>query len=57
MRLAGINTIEQANKFLPGYIPRYNTRFAVPPTEETLAFRPLTPDLDLDTILTIREAP
>jgi len=56
MRLAGINTIEQANKFLPGYIPRYNARFAVPPAEETLAFRPLTPDLDLNMILTIRES-
>ena len=56
MRLLGINTIEQANKFLLGYILRYNARFAVPPAEETLAFRPLTPDLDLDMILTIRES-
>lgn len=56
MRLAGINTIEQANQFLPGYIPRYNARFAVPAADETPAFRLLTPDMDLDMILSIRES-
>jgi len=55
MRLAHINTIEEANAFLLWFIPRYNARFAVPPAKEAPAFRPLTPDLDLDVILTIRE--
>ncbi|MGI6540787.1 MAG: ISNCY family transposase [Bacillota bacterium] len=39
MRLAGINTIEQANEFLLRYIPRYNARFAVPAADETPAPR------------------
>jgi len=54
MRLEKINTIEAANEFLGKYIPMYNARFAVPPANEAPAFRPLTPDMDLDVILTIR---
>jgi len=34
MRLANINTIEQANKFLKEYIPKFNTKFAVVPTRK-----------------------
>lgn len=56
MRLAGISTIEAANEFLVKYIPKHNARFAVPPAQETSAFRPLTPDMDLDVILAIRES-
>jgi len=56
MRLAGINTIEQANEFLLRYIPRYNARFAVPAADETPAFRALTPEMNLDVILSIRES-
>jgi transposase len=55
MRLARINTIEAANEFLVEYIPRYNTRFAVLPANEAPAFRPLTPDMDLDVILATRK--
>ena len=55
MRLDKINTIEAANEFLVKYIPRHNTRFALPPANEAPAFRPLTPDMDLDVILTIRK--
>ncbi|MFH1288200.1 MAG: hypothetical protein ABII25_05835 [bacterium] len=31
LRLAGITTIEEANKFLEAYIPKFNARFAVVP--------------------------
>lgn len=33
MRLRGISTIEEANKFLQGYLPEYNRRFTVKPKE------------------------
>jgi hypothetical protein len=32
LRLAGIDTIEAANAWLPGFIERHNARFAVPPS-------------------------
>ncbi|HZJ41645.1 MAG TPA: ISNCY family transposase [Patescibacteria group bacterium] len=31
LRLAGINTVEEANKFLEEYIPKFNAKFAVVP--------------------------
>jgi len=33
MRLAGINTMDEANAWLPGYIEQYNRRFAVEPKD------------------------
>lgn len=30
MRLAGVRSVKEANDFLPGYLARHNTRFAVP---------------------------
>ena len=33
MRLAGINNMEEANRWLPGYIKDFNTRFAVQPKD------------------------
>jgi hypothetical protein len=40
MRLAGITTIEAANHFLAGYLPRYNRRFAVRPAQAVDLHRP-----------------
>ncbi|MBI4837252.1 MAG: hypothetical protein HY813_02525 [Candidatus Portnoybacteria bacterium] len=34
MRLAGISTIEDANKFLEGYLPKFNAQFAVMPSKK-----------------------
>ena len=34
LRLAGITTIEEANKFLEEYIPKFNAKFAVVPKRE-----------------------
>lgn len=43
MRLAKINTIEQANRFLEErFIPRFNAQFAVEPKESRDLHRPLT---------------
>lgn len=38
MRLAGINTIEQANEFLNTYIKEFNARFALPLNSSTSVF-------------------
>ena len=38
MRVAGIQTIEDANDFLPRYLERHNTLFAVEAAEETADF-------------------
>lgn len=55
MRLAGIRTLEQANAFLPGFIARYNARFAKPPKDATPAWIPLPADLDRSYHFAIRE--
>jgi len=49
MRLAGINTLEDANDFLTAYIERYNRRYAVPSRENESVWVPLgeNPDLAL----------
>ncbi len=55
LALRGITTIEQANAFLPEYIDKLNELFAVEPEEPESAFRPLDSDVDLTTILCIKE--
>lgn len=48
LRLAGVQTIEQANAFLPEYFARYRARFSVPPRSEECAYVPMGPETDLD---------
>src|SRR5579862_3955603 len=55
MRLAGVATIEEANAFLPGFLLRYNARFAVEPADLTPAWVPLEPGTDLDYYFSIVE--
>ena len=50
LRLAGVSSLEGANRFLPGFLADYNGRFAVPAAEVGSAYRPLLPDLDPDTL-------
>ena len=54
MRLKGIKTIDEANRFLRYYLPIYNKRFAFTPTEKADYHRPLPDHIDLDAILCIR---
>ncbi len=55
LRLAGISTIEQANKFLQEvYIPEHNANYAVSPQEQANAHRPLLPTHKLEEILSLR---
>jgi transposase InsO family protein len=54
LRLAGINTLEQANAFLrEHYIAEFNRRFAQPATEKGTAFRKCTRK-DLDWVFSIQ---
>jgi transposase len=54
MRLAGITTMEEANRFLGGYLPIYNRRFAVKPAEAADLHRPIPKGLDLNGTLCIK---
>jgi transposase len=55
LRLAGISTIEEANHFLQEFLPRYNEHFAVPPAQSELAYRSVSPDLEIEGILCFKE--
>jgi len=55
LRLAGIKSIKEANAFLPGFIKRFNARFAVVPREPQSAYRPLEEDINIDYILCRKE--
>ena len=56
LRLAGITTLEAANAFLPGFIARYNARFAKAPQDPHSAWVSLPADLDLPYYFAIRES-
>ena len=51
LRLAGASTIEQANKVLWNFLPRFNQRFGVAPAQPGSAYRQLTPGVSLDATL------
>ncbi|HZK67795.1 MAG TPA: ISNCY family transposase [Chloroflexota bacterium] len=55
LRLADIGTLEQANAFLPGFIERYNARFAKDPQDPNAAWVPLPAPLDLNYYFAARE--
>ena len=51
MRVAGISTLEAANRFLADYwVPFWNGRFAVEPRDALDAHRPLPPGIDLEAL-------
>jgi hypothetical protein len=54
MTLRGINTIEEANKFLKSYLSSHNKRFAVKPKEQNDLHRDMPKGLNLDKVLCIR---
>lgn len=54
LRLAGVQTVEEANRFLrERYIAAFNLQFAVPPAERGTAFRPCA-RRDLDWVFTVQ---
>jgi hypothetical protein len=50
LRLAGITTLDGANAFLPGFVQRFNARFAQAPAQPNPAYRPWPAPLDPDTV-------
>jgi transposase len=56
LRLAGVTNIKAGNRFLPAYLKRFNARFGVAAEEQGLAYRSLSPELDLERILSFRYA-
>jgi transposase len=54
LRLAGISTRDDANRFLDSYLPTYNAQFARPPAETENAYRPVPAKLDLGVIFSFQ---
>lgn len=55
LRLAGAKTIEEANKVLEIYLPKYNRRFEVPAANAANLHRPVPGGMKLERILRIKE--
>jgi len=54
LRLAGVSTLEAANRFLDGYLPTYNRRFSVQPAQPADLHRPRPASRELDRSLCIK---
>jgi len=50
LRLAHVKTLEEGNRFLPGFLADFNQRFAVPAAEAGSAYRPLPPGFEPDRV-------
>ncbi len=55
LRLAGADTLVEANGILESFLPRFNERFGVPAAQPELAYRPVDTELDIDAVLCIKE--
>lgn len=53
-KIASISTVDQANEFLAKYITLFNSTFAVEPEDSQSAFRPVPPNVDIDSILCVK---
>ncbi len=51
LRLAEATTLEEANRLLWDFLPRFNARFAVPPSQDGWAYRPPEPGVCLEDVL------
>ena len=56
MRLLGIKSVDEANKFLTTYLPKYNRQFKKPAASDANLHRPAPHSRELDRILCIKEA-
>jgi transposase len=52
--LEGVQNLQEANRFLKAFIPRFNRRFALCPRESEKAWRKVPPEIDLDRIISFR---
>lgn len=51
LRLENAKTLEEANKVIDRFLPKFNQRFSVAPKEKENLYRPIPQGLDLDQIL------
>jgi hypothetical protein len=51
LRQAGATNVDDANRVLPDFLPRFNARFGVPPAKEPSAFRPWPAGVQPDDVL------
>ena len=56
MRLKKINTIEEANRYLPKFIKEYNNKFGVVPREKGDGHRPFNKGIDLERLFARKAA-
>jgi transposase len=54
LRLSGVATIEEANRYLTAFLSRYNAQFAVPAGQPGSAYRRLDPGCDLDAVCSLK---
>ena len=55
MRLAGVDTMEEANRFLNRYLPTYNRRFSVAPAKGLDLHRSIPSEININSVLSIKE--
>jgi len=55
LRLSGASSIMEANLVLWDFLPRFNERFGVPAAQPEQAYRPISPKIDTDGILCLKE--
>ena len=53
-KIASISTVDQANEFLANYISLFNAKFSVEPENTESAFRVLSPNLNIDSVLCVK---
>ena len=53
-RKHNITTIEEANKFLKKYIPKFNKTFAIEPKNKAISFMELPEYVNLDYLLSVK---
>ncbi len=55
LRLAGAKTLEEANKVLERYLPKYNRRFEIPAASKADLHRRMTNEVNIKSIFSIKE--
>ena len=55
LRLAGASSLEEANRVLAEFLPRFNQRFGVPAAQPGFAYREVPEELDMDGVLCVKE--
>ena len=54
-KIAGITTVEGANKFLQKYIEKFNKKYAQEPENPESAFRPVPDNINIDNVLCVKQ--